>query len=171
MRSKSDSHRTRADDPIRPHPTKESEHGGYPSRPEMSQLPPMRERTCRVAILDDSTVVRERLVSMLSELPSVDVVAQTTLPFEAISAIRKLRPDVAILDISMPGGSGVEVLQAVKREKSAPIVIMLTNFAHDQCREQCLRLGADYFFDKSTEFDKVIAVLAAQSSFQATPQA
>jgi len=124
----------------------------------------MRERKCRVAILDDSTVVRERLVSMLSELPSVDVVAQSTLPFEAISAIRNLRPDVAILDISMPGGSGVEVLQTIKSENPAPLAIMLTNFAHDQCREQCLRLGADYFFDKSTEFEKILTVLAAQEN-------
>jgi DNA-binding response OmpR family regulator len=60
-----------------------------------------------------------------------------------------------ILDIRMPGGSGMDVLQAIKREKQAPMVIMLTNYPYPQYRKKCLGLGADYFFDKSTEFEKV----------------
>ncbi|HYV32383.1 MAG TPA: response regulator transcription factor [Candidatus Binatia bacterium] len=111
--------------------------------------------------MDDSPVVRDRLVTMISELPNVEVIGQADIAFEAINSIRKLRPSVVVLDISMPGGSGMYVLETIKRERPGPLVIMLTNFAHDQYRQKCLQLGADYFFDKSTEFQRVTEVLRA----------
>jgi DNA-binding response OmpR family regulator len=49
----------------------------------------------------------------------------------------------------------MDVLQALKQGKQAPMVIMLTNYPYPQYRKKCLGLGADYFFDKSTEFEKV----------------
>jgi DNA-binding NarL/FixJ family response regulator len=112
-----------------------------------------------VFIVDDSPVVRDRLASMISELPGVDIVGQADIAFEAINAIRQLKPAIVVLDISMPGGSGMYVLETIKREQPCPLVIMLTNFAHDQYRKKCLQLGADHFFDKTTEFEKVIEVL------------
>jgi DNA-binding NarL/FixJ family response regulator len=112
-----------------------------------------------VFIVDDSPVVRDRLLAMISELPNVEVVGQADVAFEAINSIRRLRPSVVVLDISMPGGSGMYVLETVKKDQPVPVVIMLTNFAHEQYRQKCLQLGADYFFDKSTEFDRVTQVL------------
>jgi len=112
-----------------------------------------------VFIVDDSPVVRERLARMIGELPGIDIVGQAEIAFEALNAIRKLRPAVVVLDISMPGSSGIYVLETLKREEPCPMVIMLTNFSHDQYRRKCLQLGADYFFDKTSEFEKVIDVL------------
>jgi len=112
-----------------------------------------------VFIVDDSPVVRDRLVTMISELPNVEIVGQADIAFEAINSIRKLRPSVVVLDISMPGGSGMYVLETIKKDRPGPVVIMLTNFAHDHYRQKCLQLGADYFFDKSTEFERVTEVL------------
>jgi DNA-binding NarL/FixJ family response regulator len=112
-----------------------------------------------VFIVDDSPVVRERLARMIAELPGVDVVGEAEIAFEALNAIRKLKPGVVVLDISMPGSSGIYVLETLKREEPSPVVIMLTNFSHDQYRRKCLQLGADYFFDKTSEFEKVIDVL------------
>lgn len=112
-----------------------------------------------VFIVDDSPVVRDRLVTMISELPNVEVIGQADIAFEAIDSIRQLRPSVVVLDISMPGGSGMYVLESIKKERPGPTVIMLTNFAHDQYRQKCLQLGADYFFDKTTEFERVTEVL------------
>jgi len=54
------------------------------------------------------------------------------------------------------------VLETIKREQPALKVIMLTNFAQEQYRQRCLQLGADHFFDKTTEFEKVLKVLRAQ---------
>ena len=120
---------------------------------------PALGRRSPVFIVDDSPVVRDRLLAMISELPNVEVVGQADVAFEAINSIRRLRPSVVVLDISMPGGSGMYVLETVKKDQPVPVVIMLTNFAHEQYRQKCLQLGADYFFDKSTEFDRVTQVL------------
>jgi DNA-binding NarL/FixJ family response regulator len=113
----------------------------------------------KVFVADDSPSVRERLISLLRELPNVEVVGETGAAVEAIDSIRRLKPTAVVLDISMPGGGGISVLETIKKEEQAPMVIMLTNFAHEPYRRRCFQLGADYFFDKSNEFDKVIKVL------------
>ena len=118
-----------------------------------------RDTHKKVFIADDSPIVRERLVSIISELPGVDVVGEAETAFEAIQSIRRLRPAVVILDISMPGGSGIQVLETLRKEKPVPLIIMLTNFTHEPYRQRCLKLGADYFFDKSSEFEKVKEIL------------
>jgi len=64
-----------------------------------------------------------------------------------------------ILDIRMPGGSGIDVLEDIKKINAAPIVIILTNYPYPQYRKKCMAAGADYFFDKSSEFEKVTEVL------------
>jgi DNA-binding NarL/FixJ family response regulator len=120
----------------------------------------MRSQNTRtVFIVDDSTVVRDRLAQMISGIPGLDLVGQADIAFEAIEGLRRLRPTCAVLDISMPGGSGIHILETIKREQPSLSVIMLTNFAQDQYRQKCLQLGADYFFDKTTQFEKVIDVL------------
>ena len=112
-----------------------------------------------VFVVDDSPVVRDRLAQMISELPGVSIVGQADIAFEAINEIRRLRPAWVVLDISMPGGSGMYDLETIKRERPATKIIMLTNFTHDHYRQKCLQLGADYFFDKTSEFEKVLEVL------------
>jgi DNA-binding NarL/FixJ family response regulator len=59
----------------------------------------------------------------------------------------------------MPGGSGIDVLESMKKNPSPPIVIMLSNFSGPQYRRRCLEGGARFFFDKSVEFHKVAEVL------------
>jgi DNA-binding NarL/FixJ family response regulator len=109
----------------------------------------------KVFISDDSATVRERLVTMALDLPWVDVVGQAQDVPGTLDGIRQVQPDVVILDIRMPGGSGIEVLREVKEMAQAPQVIMLTNFAYAQYRKKCKEAGADFFFDKSTEFEKL----------------
>jgi len=117
------------------------------------------KKTVSVFIVDDSAVFRERLIDMLSELKGVEIVGEAGGPHEAIKAIQKLKPDAVILDIRMPGGNGIEVLKKIKKDKPAPMVIMLTNYPYPQYRKKCMDAGADFFFDKSTEFEKVTEVL------------
>ncbi|HKQ39231.1 MAG TPA: response regulator transcription factor [Verrucomicrobiae bacterium] len=120
----------------------------------------MKPQACsKVFVADDSPIVRERLISMLTELPNVEIVGETGGAVEAIDSIRRLKPTAVVLDISMPGGGGMSVLETIKKEDQAPMVIMLTNFSNEPYRRRCLQLGADYFFDKSSEFEKVIQVL------------
>ena len=92
---------------------------------------------------------------MFDELVGVEVVGQAENVAESISAIGELKPDVVILDIRMPGGSGIEVLQHIKQDKVTPLVIILTNYPYPGYRQKCLQAGADFFLDKSTEFDQI----------------
>ena len=113
----------------------------------------------RVFIADDSEVVAERLKAMLLELPEIEIVGQARDAPEATKSILGLQPDVVILDIRMPTGSGIEGLREIKQRKTAPTVIMLTNYPYPQYRKRCLDAGADFFFDKASEVHKVMEVL------------
>jgi len=113
----------------------------------------------RILIADDSAVVRARLISLLADLRGIEVVGQAEDAIEARNLAEKLRPDVAILDLRMPKGSGADVLSDLKKLNPTPKVIMLTNYPHPENRKKCMDGGADYFFDKSNEFQKVVSVL------------
>lgn len=116
----------------------------------------------RVFIIDDSAMVRERLIAMLSEVEGIQIVGQAEDAFDAIDQVRTIAPDVVILDIQMPGSvSGIYALDKIRCEKPAPTVIMLTNYSYPQYRKRCADAGAAFFFDKSTEFEKVPEVLKA----------
>lgn len=110
----------------------------------------------RILIADDSELLRERLVDILTEIEEIEVVGQEENVTKVITAIERLKPDLIILDIQMPGGNGISVLEAVKKREKSPIVIMFTNFPYLQYRKKCLDAGADFFFYKATEFEKLI---------------
>ena len=116
------------------------------------------EKTIKAFIADDSLNVRKGLIAMLSQVDGIEVIGQAENIDEAIGSIRTLKPDVVILDIKMPGGSGVDVLKYVKKEQPSTVVIIFTNYPYPQYREECMDEGADFFFDKSIEFEKVIEV-------------
>ncbi len=113
----------------------------------------------KVVVVDDSAFLRERLVSMISELPGVTTIGQAQDTSQALSTVQKLNPDVVILDIRLSEGNGIEILQQIKKKSAAPITIMFTNTPYPQYRKKCEETGADFFFDKSTEFHKINDVL------------
>jgi DNA-binding NarL/FixJ family response regulator len=105
-----------------------------------------------VFIADDSETIRERLAELLSTVDGVTVVGQAADVPSAQSGIQSTRPDVAIVDIQMPGGSGIDVLRSVKRgQPGGPSFIMYTNYGTSQYRKACADAGADFFFDKATD--------------------
>ena len=112
-----------------------------------------------VYVVDDSDFVRERLIEMLSELEGVEIAGGTGDPLEAVAAIRQMVPDAVILDIRLPRKSGIEVLRDIKKDKPSPVVIILTNYPYPQYQKECTEAGADYFLNKSTEFNKIAEVL------------
>lgn len=114
-----------------------------------------KEKPLKIFIADDSQIVRDRLSSMLMDVENVELIGQAKDVINAILGIKKLNPDVVILDIRMGWGSGIEVLQHIKQESPSPLVIIFTNYPYPQYKKKCIELGADYFFDKSTEFEKV----------------
>jgi len=112
-----------------------------------------------VVLIDDSQLVRERIANIISKLPGVKVIAEAGNSLEAIEVVRKKKPDVVILDIKMPGESGVRILKKLKNEFEELKIIMLTNYPYSQYKAECLKDGADYFLSKSDEFEKIPDIL------------
>jgi DNA-binding NarL/FixJ family response regulator len=113
-----------------------------------------------ICIVDDSKLIRDRLVAKLENLSSIGTISQATDMTSAYITFQAEAPDIVILDIQLPDGSGIDVLSKIKKENSRVIVIMLTNYPYTVIRKRCMELGADYFFDKSTEFEKVFEILS-----------
>ena len=112
-----------------------------------------------VYIAEDSAPVRARLVEQLARIPDVVVVGEAATPADAIAGIVRTRPRYVVLDLQLEGGSGVDVLKAVRQQVAGTVFVVLTNHPQAQFRRICMDAGADVFLDKSTEFGKVTQVI------------
>ncbi|MDQ3687733.1 MAG: response regulator transcription factor [Acidobacteriota bacterium] len=115
----------------------------------------------RVLIADDSSLVRERLCAALSEIEGIEIVGQTPDAQIIVDFVRRLSPEVVVMDIRLRGGNGIDALRTIKRGVPAPIVLVFTNYAHAEYREKCMDAGADFFFAKSSEFKVMLKTLRA----------
>lgn len=113
-----------------------------------------------VLVMDDAAVVRSLLAAMLAEIDSVEHVIQAEDAAAALRLVDEHEPDIAILDIKVPGvgivQNGIDVLRRVKGTHPQTKVIMLTNHATERYRSECQKAGADYFYDKSSEFEQLL---------------
>ncbi len=116
----------------------------------------------KVLIADDSAIIRERIISMLSDLDNVEIIGSAQDADETVEMVMKLDPNVVILDIRMPG-NGICALRKINEIKNSPTVIMFTNYPYEQYRRKCKEIGADYFFSKSEGIEKIIEVLKQMS--------
>jgi two-component system response regulator DesR len=113
----------------------------------------------RVILADDSALIRERLREMLSVFRQVDIVGSFENGTDTLQALRALKPDLAIVDLKMPGLTGLDVLTGIRKENSTLKFIILTFFSSDYYRQIALQAGVDYFFSKVDDFEKVILVV------------
>lgn len=116
-------------------------------------------KSLKIFLVDDSVVIRQRLKRLLADMKHVTVIGESGVAQGVTEAIFEQKPDVVLLDIHLLDGSGIDVLQSLKKFNPAPAVIILTNYPYPQYRQKCLEAGADYFFVKSTEFDQVVPAL------------
>jgi CheY-like chemotaxis protein len=112
----------------------------------------------RVLVVDDSPAIRARLVSLLRDVEGVDP-SEASGADQALEHVRREGTDLVILDLHMPGRTGLEILPLLKATPAAPLVVVLTSHPTELHRRQCLALGADYFFDKSRDFARVLDVI------------
>ena len=121
--------------------------------------PSIAPSSLKVLVAEDSALIRERLAGLLSELPQVEIVGEASDGSSALRLFFACRPRAVILDIQMPGPNGIEVLRQIKAEDRDCTVIILTSYQQPEFRDRCAEAGADYFFHKCTEFEKVLVVL------------
>ena len=115
----------------------------------------------KVFVVEDSTAVRERLVEMIREVASVDVVGEADCYVNAVAGIVRTAPDVAIVDIRLADdtGSGIDVLNKVRRLMPAVRAIVMSNYVTPQHVKASADAGAEYFLDKSADFDRIPEIL------------
>jgi DNA-binding NarL/FixJ family response regulator len=113
------------------------------------------QKKLSVLVVDDSPVISNRLKNLLGELKFVRYAGHAENYNDALVFIDALKTDVILLDINLRGKSGIEVLIKVKKNYPHIKVIMFTNNVDHHYREICARHGADYFLDKSNEFDRI----------------
>lgn len=113
----------------------------------------------RVFIVDDSSVVRERLVSLLCDVQGIEITGEAETAVDAIHTIRGLSLDAVILDLQIRGGNGIDVLRDIKKRDSSPVVMVFTNDAFPGSEQRCRDAGADFFFDKSADVEKLIDIV------------
>ena len=115
----------------------------------------------KVFVVEDSPAVLERLLELVREVEGAEVVGDASSFDAAVAGITDTRPDVAILDIKLADdrGSGIDVLNRVRKELPAMKAIVMSNFATAQHMKASADAGAEYFLDKSAEFGRITAIL------------
>ncbi len=115
----------------------------------------------KILIADDSTLILERLQEILVGIDQVEVVASLNNGIDTLEALRTLTPDLAIVDIRMPGLSGLEVLNAFRKENKSVIFIILTLHSQGYFKRLAIQSGSNYFFNKADDFEKIAEVITS----------
>jgi DNA-binding NarL/FixJ family response regulator len=114
-----------------------------------------------VLVVEDSGIVRERLIRLLSAVPNLRIIGEAATAAEAIRKIGECTPDVVTLDLRLEQGTGLDVLRAVEGFDRRPYMAVLTNYGDPRSRSACYSLGADSVFDKSLELADLKTTLTA----------
>lgn len=115
----------------------------------------------RLLLADDHTLFREGVRSLLSRMPEVTIVAETGDGREALDLIDKHRPDVALLDITMPGLNGLEVASRTSQKSPKTRVVILSMHANEAYVAQALRAGIAGYLVKDAAATELAAALRA----------
>jgi DNA-binding NarL/FixJ family response regulator len=118
----------------------------------------------KVFIVEDSPAICERLVEIVEDAGLHVVVGRADACDSAVSGIARSRPDVAIFDVKLARGNGIEALAAAKRERPDLFAIVMSNFATPQHRKASTDAGAEYFLDKSADFERIPQILSILQS-------
>jgi two-component system, NarL family, invasion response regulator UvrY len=115
--------------------------------------------TIRIMIADDHAIVREGLKRIIEEDASLALVAEAGSGHEAVRLARETKPDVILLDISMPERSGLDALADIRQAHSGARVLMLSMHPEEQYAIRCLRQGADGYMTKESAPDLLLEAI------------
>jgi len=115
----------------------------------------------RIMIADDHPVVREGFAAMIGTEPDMTVVAQARSGEEALDLFRRVRPDVTLMDLRMPGMGGVDAIRAIRREFPDSRLIVLTTYDGDEDIYRALEAGAQAYLLKDMLCDEILAAIRA----------
>jgi DNA-binding NarL/FixJ family response regulator len=113
----------------------------------------------RIVVADDHTIVREGLKQLLAAAGELEVVGEAQDGFEVLKRVRELEFDLLLLDMSMPGKSGIELIRQVKDEKPKLPILILTMHEEDQYALRAIRAGASGYLTKESAPELLVAAI------------
>ncbi len=131
------------------------------SNPPGTPIDGFETRPLRVYLVEDAPTFRDRLFDFLAEPGEVEMIGFAETEADAMRELRSQPPDVVIVDLHLKAGSGIGVIESVRalRPTPPPTIVVLTNYAFPEFEAACRARGANYFFDKSSQFGAVKALL------------
>ena len=127
----------------------------------MSSAESIQPQEIKVLVAEDNSIARKGLRILLASLPEVRIVAEATTIAEAVEAYNLHDPHVAILDIQMPGGTGLDVLRHIRSQSQDCLVIMNSGSVRNIYEAICREAGADYYFEKGRDHERILGAIAA----------
>lgn len=112
-----------------------------------------------VLIVENSELVVEKLTNLIGSIDKLNIIGSAADSYNAVRLIKEKNPDFLILDLSLNLGHGIKVLEEISSFDKKPYTIVLTNLNYQYYKDKCFKLGADQFFDKAMEFEKVFEIL------------
>ncbi len=119
------------------------------------------DRQLRLLVVDDHEVVRQGLVAMLARRPHFQVVAQAATVAEAIEMARRYRPELVVMDVRLPDGSGIEACREIRAELPETRVVMLTSYPDEEAVFSAIVAGASGYLLKQVRGRDLVAALEA----------
>lgn len=113
----------------------------------------------KLFIADDNAQFRNRLIELLSTIEHVEIVGSAENAPASLASIEHTLIDAVILDIHMTGGSGLDILPAMRSARPDVKILMLTVGQRNEYEARCIALGADYFFNKARDMKKMIRTI------------
>lgn len=115
----------------------------------------------RVLIAEDHTIVRQGLSALLRSEPDIDVVGEATDGLEAIEIVKKLIPDVVLMDIAMRNLNGIEATRKIKKLFPLIKILVLTMYENEECIFQTLKAGASGYLVKDSAMTDLVSAIKA----------
>jgi DNA-binding NarL/FixJ family response regulator len=113
----------------------------------------------RIVIADDHAVVRRGVRAVLESQPGIEICAEASDGLEAVDSIKKEKPDLLVLDLTMPGRNGLEVIRSVREESPSTDILVLTMHFSEELARECLSVGARAYILKSDADTELVAAV------------
>jgi two-component system response regulator DevR len=118
-------------------------------------------RPLRLLVVDDHEVVRQGLVALLDRRQGFEVVAEAGTAAEAVEQARRYEPDIVVMDVRLPDGSGVEACREIRAERAATRVVMLTSYPDEEAVLSAIVAGASGYLLKQVRARDLVSALEA----------
>jgi DNA-binding NarL/FixJ family response regulator len=113
----------------------------------------------RIMVIDDQAVVRQGFVSLIKTVPDMEIIGEGSNGQEAVDLFRRLRPDITLMDLRMPGVSGAEAITQIRGEFPGARIIVLTTFDGDEDIYRAVQAGAQGYLLKDMFFEELEAAI------------